>query len=241
MAAQQSDGAQAVSEAEYEHSIRAMRTTWQRMVRAEGEADLRGKLAAAERRVAAADAERDRAQHRELLERQARAEVQSRLDSAQDALAVAQSDLQRTREALKKETARADLEQRKFTVLANKLGISTARNTRPNESDGGTQDTRRGAAFKRAREPAAPTVPPAHSAQSSLDHWAQQTCSKTDDDPRPCVLRRIDDPPAERRTPIDSRNGPASNAPVAASQRARAGSSGGSLAAASVDSLICNA
>eukprot|EP01043_Picozoa_sp_COSAG02_P023883 COSAG02_NODE_1288_length_13447_cov_17.387549_10_plen_749_part_00 len=147
-------------------------------------------------------------------------------------LAAAQSDLERTRQALTKQTARADLEQRKFTVLANKLGILPASNLRPSESGGGEQDTRRGAAVKRAREPAAPTVSPAHSACSSVDR-VRQTRNEIDGDPRPCVVRRLDDPPSNAPTTADSSNGPASSAPASELLRARAGLSGDPFPAAS--------
>ena len=197
----------AVSSAQFDRSLRAMRSTWQRLTDAEaerdrqrrGEADLRAQLMAAERRAEEAENQLAAAQRERDREREAH------------------------REALKKQTARADLEQRKFAQLAQKLGILKKETER---------DTQRSNPTKRPR----PSVSPA---DSSVEREAQRdrdSRSENEDELRPRVVRRLDAHSHGTSAP-GARAAPTSRAPVVAPRQARAGPSDNTSPAVTVDPM----
>ena len=139
-----------LSEREFNRSVTAMRSTWARLTQAESRekdgGSLRDRLAATERRAVAADAER--------------AKLQEKLGQAE-------TELERTREELARQTARADLEQRKFANLAGKLGILDQSKSEPTRASSGSAE-------QRHRRQPPPQPPPQRQSQQPQPQPQQQ-------------------------------------------------------------------
>ena len=114
---------QELTESQFNRSVAAVRSTWERLAAAEARekdtADLRARLEKAEQRAGAAEAQRAEAARREEG-------LRDRLSGAERALAQVRGTLSRTHAQLEAETSRADLEHSKFANIARKLGIPVA-------------------------------------------------------------------------------------------------------------------